>query len=45
MLEAGAPFFDKEIKDYEATIWKPLPEGHVKVGAPEVVEPAKSPGK
>ena len=41
MLEAGAPYFDKEIKDYEATVWKPLPEGHVNVGAPEVVEPAK----
>ena len=42
MLEAGAPLFDKEIKDYEATIWKPLPEGHVKVGTPEVVQPAHS---
>ncbi len=45
MLEAGAPFFDKEIKDYEATIWKPLPEGHVSVGAPEVVEAAKTSAK
>ena len=41
MLEAGAPFFDKEIREPEATIFKPLPEGHVNVGTPEVVE-AKS---
>ena len=41
MLEAAAPFFDKEIKDREATVFKPLPDGHVNVGAPEVV-PAKS---
>jgi hypothetical protein len=45
MLEAGAPYFDREIKDEEVEIWKPLPEGHVKVGAPEVVAPAKSSGK
>ena len=38
MLEAGAPFFDHEVKE-EADVYKPLPEGHVKVGAPEIVEP------
>ena len=44
MFEAGAPYFDKEIKGEEVDIMKPLPEGHVKVGPPEVVAP-KSPGK
>ena len=44
MLEAGAPYFDKEIKGEEIDIMKPLPEGHVKVGTPEVVDPAKSAG-
>lgn len=38
MLEAGAPFFDREIKDPEVDIYKPLPEGHVNVGTPAVVE-------
>ena len=37
MLEAGAPFFDKEVPDVGVEIVKPLPEGHVKVGAPQVV--------
>ena len=41
MLEAGAPFFDKEIKGEEVEIMKPLPDGHVHVGTPEVVEPRK----
>ncbi len=41
MLEAGAPYFDREIKDEEVEILKTLPEGHVKVGTPEVVEPQK----
>jgi len=36
MLEAGAPFFDKQPKDKEVEVHKPLPEGHVKVGEPEV---------
>ena len=40
MLEAGAPYFDKEIKGEEVDVYKPLPEGHVTVGTPEVVEPA-----
>jgi hypothetical protein len=39
MLEAGAPYFDKEIKEEEVDVYKPLPDGHVKVGTPEVVEP------
>ena len=43
MLEAGAPHFDREIKDEEIEIMKPLPEGHVKVGTPEVVAPGNSP--
>jgi hypothetical protein len=37
MLEAAGPFFDKEIRDPEATVFKPLPDGHVNVGSPEVV--------
>ena len=41
MLEAGAPYFDREIKDEEVEILKPLPAGHVKVGTPEVVQPKK----
>jgi hypothetical protein len=45
LLDAGAPYFDQEIKGEEVDIMKPLPEGHVKVGSPEVVEPAKSSGK
>jgi hypothetical protein len=39
MFEAGVPLFDKEIKDREASIYKPLPDGHVNVGTPEVVPP------
>ena len=45
MLEAAAPFFDKEIKDPEATVFKPLPDGHVNVGAPEVLGLAIRPTK
>jgi hypothetical protein len=45
MLEAGAPYFDKEIKGEEMDITKPIPTGHVNVGTPEVVEPPKSSGK
>ena len=40
MLAAGAPLFDKETKDKEVDLYKPLPEGRVNVGTPEVVEPA-----
>ena len=39
MLAAGAPYFDQEIKDEEVEIRKPVPEGKVKVGTPEVVKP------
>ena len=39
MLEAGAPYFDKVIRDPEATIFKPLPDGRVNVGTPEVLRP------
>jgi len=45
MLEAGVPFFDRQIRDKEATIYKPLPDGHVNVGAPEVVSSAPQPSK
>lgn len=38
MLEAGTPFFDQEIKGVEAEIIKPLRDGHVNVGTPEVVQ-------
>ena len=38
MLAAGAPYFDKEIKEEEVDVYKPLPEGHVNVGTPEVVK-------
>ena len=42
MLAAGAPYFDKEIKDPEVDLYKPVPDGHVNVGTPEVVTPVKS---
>ena len=38
MLAAGAPYFDREVKGEEVDVTKPLPEGHVSVGTPEVVE-------
>jgi hypothetical protein len=38
MLEAGAPYFDREIKGEEVEVYKPLPDGHVNVGAPEVIQ-------
>ncbi|MEO6873337.1 MAG: hypothetical protein ABI222_00805, partial [Opitutaceae bacterium] len=38
MFEAGAPFFDHEVKE-EADVYKPLPNGHVNLGTPEVVKP------
>ena len=41
MLEAGAPFFDREIRDPEMNILKPVPDGRVNVGAPEVVDAKK----
>jgi hypothetical protein len=39
MLAAGAPYFDREIAQEEVDVLKPLPEGHVKVGTPEIVKP------
>lgn len=39
MLEAGAPYFDRDITDPEVEIIKTLPTGHVNVGGPEVVDP------
>lgn len=43
MLEAGAAYFDKDIKGdkREINIYKPVPDGHVNVGAPEVVDVKK----
>lgn len=41
MFEAGAPYFDREIREPEAEIRQPLPDGRVNVGTPEVV-PAKA---
>ncbi len=38
MLEAGAPYFDQEIKGEEVDVFKPLPDGHVNVGTPAVVQ-------
>ena len=39
MLEAGAPFFDKEIREREADIFKPLPNTKVNIGTPQLVPP------
>jgi hypothetical protein len=41
MLEAGAPYFDKDVKDREIDLYKPAPDGKVNVGTPEVVPPRK----
>ena len=41
MLAAGAPYFGRELKEEEVDVYKPLPEGRVNVGTPEVVEPKK----
>ncbi len=38
LLESAAPYFDKHLDlESEVKIWAPAPEGHVKVGTPEVV--------
>jgi hypothetical protein len=42
MLEAGAPFFDRELTEPEVTVSQPLPEGHVKLGETKVIEDTKS---
>ena len=41
MLAAGAPYFDKEIKEEEVDVFKPLPDGRVNVGTPEVIDPSQ----
>lgn len=41
MLAAGAPYFDKEIKEEEIDV-NTMREGRVNVGLPEVVDPLKS---
>ena len=41
MLEAGAPFFDRELTEPEITISQPLPEGHVTLGEIKVIEDPK----
>jgi hypothetical protein len=41
MLEAGAPFFDRELREPEVTVSQPLPEGHVKLGEAQVIEDTK----
>jgi hypothetical protein len=41
MLAAGGPWFDKLHRKPEVEVRKPLPEGRVNVGVPEVKEPAK----
>ena len=41
MLAAGAVYFDREMDKEEATVFSSLPEGHVNVGIPTVVEPTK----
>lgn len=37
MLAAGAALFDREPKEEEASIFRPLPDGHVEIGTPEEV--------
>ena len=37
MLHAGAPMFDKLTKQKEVFVNTTLPEGHIKLGTPEVV--------
>lgn len=43
MLAAGAPFFAQDISEPQATITKALPDGHVKLGDPVVVDPPDAP--
>jgi hypothetical protein len=43
MFAAGGPWFDKLHRKPEVEVRKPLPDGHVKVGTPEVREPFKVP--
>jgi hypothetical protein len=41
MLAAGAAYFDREMDKEEVTTRSSMPEGHVDVGTPTVVEPTK----
>jgi len=41
MLEAGAPYFDRQTVEKEISVYQPLPEGQVNVGTPRVIEPAQ----
>jgi hypothetical protein len=41
MLEAGAPFFDRELTEPEIVISQPLPEGHVTLGDAKVIDEPK----
>ena len=45
MLAAGARYFDQAIEEPEVSVFKPLPEGTVKIGTPTVVEPTKPAAK
>ena len=45
MLAAGSAFFDRESKEEEVEVYKPIPEGRVYVGTPEVVDPAPAKSK
>ena len=45
MLRQGSQYFGKQIDEPEIDIYAPLPEGHVNVGTPEVVEPPAAKGK
>jgi hypothetical protein len=38
MLEAAAPFFDRELDGPEVIVTRPLPEGRVKLGEPTVLK-------
>ena len=40
MLAASAPYFGRETPEKEVAVYAPPPDGQVKVGTPEVVEPA-----
>jgi len=42
MLAAGGPYFDRAVDSPEVDVFKPLPEGTVKIGTPTVVESMKS---
>jgi hypothetical protein len=39
MLKVGAPYFDRDMKTPEANFYRPVQEGTVNVGTPEVVPP------